>query len=227
MSATRVSKKSAAWGVKATSEPTWPATLAIVVTIAIHLLLPNQFNYFPRWLMPTLLALVIVPLTLVSPRRDINESRWRQWIAVAVMALLSTMNFANLAMLVIVIVSNPKAINGEELILGSIGIWLTNVIVFALWYWEIDRGGPDDRLRSQHAQPDLLFPQMATPAVAPDGWCPGFIDYLYVALTNATAFSPTDTMPLTPIMKTLFGLQALVSLLTVTFVAARAVNILG
>jgi len=98
--------------------------------------------------------------------------------------------------------------------------------VFALWYWELDRGGPDARRRPRHRQPDFLFPQMVTPACAGPRWAPGFVDYLYVSFTNATAFSPTDTMPLTPWAKMLLLLQALASLLTVALVAARAVNIL-
>jgi uncharacterized membrane protein len=223
----KVSKKQAGWGLPAKSEPTWPATLAITFTILIHLYLPDQFTFGPRWLLPVVLSAVIIPVSILSPRRTANESRYRQWIAVVVIGLVSLMNGINLVMLMRVIILNPKATSGTDLIVGSIGIWLTNVIVFGLWYWEIDRGGPDDRLRADHSPPDLLFPQMATPAAAPPGWCPRFIDYLYVAFTNATAFSPTDTMPLTARMKSLFLVQSLISLLTVTFVAARAVNILN
>jgi hypothetical protein len=106
-------------------------------------------------------------------------------------------------------------------------IWLTNVIVFGLWYWDLDRGGPIERRRIHHRQPDFLFPQMVTPGAAPEPWCPHFVDYLYVSFTNATAFSPTDTMPLTAWAKLLMMVQSLASLLTVVLVAARAVNILS
>ncbi|MBV9547646.1 MAG: hypothetical protein JOY61_25010, partial [Chloroflexi bacterium] len=109
---------------------------------------------------------------------------------------------------------------------SAMQIWLTNVIVFGLWYWELDRGGPSARVRADHREPDFLFPQMITPAVAPADWYPRFWDYLYVAFTNATAFSPTDTMPLTVVAKSLMTIQSIVSLLTVALVAARAVNIL-
>ena len=108
----------------------------------------------------------------------------------------------------------------------AIQIWLTNVIVFGLWYWELDRGGPGARCRENHREPDFLFPQMSTPAAAPPSWAPRFLDYLYVAFTNATAFSPTDTLPLTAWAKVLMAIQSLASLLTVALVAARAVNIL-
>src|SRR6202035_3904532 len=100
------------------------------------------------------------------------------------------------------------------------------VLVFALWYWEIDRGGPDERSSPQHRQPDFLFPQMVTPGCASGNWSPGFLDYFYVAFTNAAAFSPTDTMPLTPLAKMLMLVQSAASLLTVALVAGRAVNIL-
>jgi hypothetical protein len=101
------------------------------------------------------------------------------------------------------------------------------VIVFGLWYWELDRGGPSARHDPHHREPDFLFPQMATPGAARPDWAPGFLDYLYVSFTNATAFSPTDTMPLTPLAKGLMGVQSAASLLTVALVAARAVNILS
>jgi uncharacterized membrane protein len=99
--------------------------------------------------------------------------------------------------------------------------------VFALWYWELDRGGPEARRTKKHPEPDFLFPQMMTPGCSIVGWTPGFVDYLYVAFTNATAFSPTDTMPLTPFAKSLMLVQSIVSLATITLVAARAVNILN
>jgi uncharacterized membrane protein len=116
---------------------------------------------------------------------------------------------------------------GSTILLGAFEIWVTNVIVFALWYWELDRGGPDDRSMPSHREPDFLFPQMITPGCAKEDWSPSFLDYIYVAFTNATAFSPTDTMPLTPIAKVLMMIQAMISLITVALVAARAVNILA
>jgi uncharacterized membrane protein len=106
-------------------------------------------------------------------------------------------------------------------------IWLTNVIIFGLWYWELDRGGPGARCAPVHREPDFLFPQMVNPGTAPKGWTPNFLDYLYVSFTNASAFSPTDTMPLTEMSKILMLVQSLASLLIVALVAARAVNILG
>jgi hypothetical protein len=117
--------------------------------------------------------------------------------------------------------------NGHALILSGIVLWCTNVLLFGLWYWEVDRGGPAARARGERDYPDLLFPQMSDPKWAPPDWRPRLIDYLYVSLTNATAFSPTDTMPLTPTAKWMMGAQSLASLVTVGLVVARAVNILS
>jgi uncharacterized membrane protein len=105
-------------------------------------------------------------------------------------------------------------------------IWITNVIIFALWYWELDRGGPVARSKAVHKYPDFMYPQMQAPDLAPEHWEPTFLDYLYVSFTNATAFSPTDTMPLSRWAKMLMMAQASVSLATVALVIARAVNIL-
>jgi len=109
---------------------------------------------------------------------------------------------------------------------SSIQIWLTNVIVFGLWYWEVDRGGPRVRCRPDHEEPDFLFPQMVTPDAARPRWTPTFLDYLYVSFTNATAFSPTDTMPLTLTAKAVMAVQEVAALATIGLVFARAVNIL-
>jgi hypothetical protein len=115
---------------------------------------------------------------------------------------------------------------GRPLVYASVPVWLTNIIVFGLWYWELDRGGPAARRLPRHRQPDFLFPQMSTPGSAP-GWSPNFFDYLYTAFTNATTFSSTDTMPLTGWAKLLMALQSLASLVTVVVVVSRAVNILS
>jgi hypothetical protein len=119
-------------------------------------------------------------------------------------------------------------LSGSELIFSAIQVWLTNVLIFGLWFWELDRGGPGRRSHPAEGErpADFLFPQMSSPENAP-GWSPGFVDYLYVSFTNATAFSPTDAMPLTRRAKALMLVEALASLVTVARVAGRAVNILG
>jgi hypothetical protein len=194
------------------------------VVIVLYVGLPGRYTVGPVWLLPVLELAVFVALFAATP---LGMGRWQRAFAVSLIALLSAANFWSLVALVRLLVYHGKAIPGAELVDSSINIWVTNVIVFSLWYWELDRGGPDARCQPVHEPPDFLFPQMVTPAAAQPGWAPMFLDYLYVAFTNATAFSPTDTMPLTPWAKSLMLLQSLASILTVTLVAARAVNILS
>jgi hypothetical protein len=141
---------------------------------------------------------------------------------------MGVVNIANVASLVFLIrlLLRGGDTSGQELIFSAIQIWLTNVIIFALWYWELDRGGPGRRLQTPTSQAGFLFPQMSSPQSASASWSPRFVDYLYVSFTNATAFSPTDAMPLAPWTKMLMLVQALASLLTVVLVASRAVNVL-
>jgi uncharacterized membrane protein len=220
-------KREQAWGVAARSEPRWPASLAVVAAIALYVTLPSRFVMGPSWLIPVLESAVLVPLSVFAPLRTTKESRWAQVLAVALIAIVNVANVVSLFALVQVILAHSKDLTGTELLFTAASIWLTNVIIFALWYWELDRGGPDERLRHDHRAPDFLFPQMSTPGCSMENWTPAFLDYLYVAFTNATAFSPTDTMPLTAGAKTLMMIQSIASLLTITLVAARAVNILS
>ena len=227
-----------AWGEQSRGEARWPASLAVVAAILLYIALPEGLtlqamglgrgrDWF-RWTLPSLEFALLIALTLAAPRRRAGEPRWLRYGAVAIIALVNIANVISLFLLVQVLL-HPKesALKGQDILLISINVWLTNVLVFALWYWELDRGGPDDRSHPQHRRPDFLFPQMTTPHCTYEHWTPSFMDYLYVAFTNATAFSPTDTMPLTPWAKSLMTVQALASLLTVALVAARAVNILG
>jgi hypothetical protein len=158
---------------------------------------------------------------------DRDEPGARRWVATCLIAVINAANVASLALLVNFLTTRSSTLTGPELLSSSASIWFTNIIVFSLWYWELDRGGPHRRVTSKTRHPDFLFPQMVTPACAENGWSPRFLDYLFVSFTNATAFSPTDTMPLTPVAKSLFLVQSVTSLLTVVLVAARAVNILA
>jgi len=209
-------------------EPRWPASLAVLVTLGLYLVLPETLTVGPRWLLPALTLALLLPLTLVVPHRHGDELPWQRFLAIALIALINVANLISLVFLVQFLLKGGKA-EGGPLILNAIDIWATNVLIFALWYWELDRGGPSIRLRHDVREPDFLFPQMQ---LAPDHadmrkWRPLFIDYVYLAFTNATAFSPTDTMPLTPWAKILMLVQSAASLLTVALVAARAVNILS
>jgi uncharacterized membrane protein len=164
-------------------------------------------------------------IVIVNPGHISKEESRLRMVGVALIALITVANVISLTDLIHALLYGSKA-GGRALVYASVPIWLTNVIVFGLWYWELDRGGPAARLQVRHRRPDFLFPQMSTPGCSP-GWTPNFLDYLYTSFTNATAFSPTDTMPLTDWAKLLMMLQSLASLVTVAVVVSRAVNILS
>jgi uncharacterized membrane protein len=214
----------AAWGHVAEHEPKWLARLATVAALVLYITLPDKLIVGPFWLIPGGEAALLLFLSLTTSRHRLEE-RVVRMLAIVSIGVINAANVMSLVLLVHSLIGGSK-VDGRELIVSSIQIWLTNVLVFALWFWEIDRGGPIDRCTPEHEEPDFLFPQMVTPEAARPGWTPTFLDYLYVAFTNATAFSPTDTMPLTVLAKMLMAVESVVSLVTVAVVAARAVNIL-
>ena len=205
----------------------WAAQLVVAGAIALDLALPNKLAIGPFWLLPAIEATLLFGLVGASPHPRLRHSRWRRRIALGLIGFVSAANVVSLILLVHFLLHGGK-VGGRPLIFSGIALWGTNVLLFGLWYWELDRGGPQERARGTRAMPDFLFPQMTDAAhlVRPD-WMPGLIDYLYVSLTNATAFSPTDTMPLTATAKLLMSAQSLVSILIVVLVVARAVNILA
>jgi uncharacterized membrane protein len=170
-------------------------------------------------------AALLVGLVFASPREVEYAHRRRRILAVALTGFVSAANISSLALLSHELLHHRLA-NGRQLIVAGSLIWLTNVLIFGLWYWLTDRGGPGLRAAGEDGPPDLFFPQMSDDRIQTPNWRPHFIDYLYVSLTNALALSPTDTMPLTPTAKSIMGIQSLVSLVTIGLVVARAVNIL-
>jgi uncharacterized membrane protein len=208
----------------------WAPTLAILAALGLYLILPDQLAIGPRWLIPVIEVVLIVVLNLVRAyRRSREETDVREFV-IGVIALLNIANMVSVGLLVDALLYGTLA-KGRPLLYGAVSVWLTNIIVYALWFWQLDRGGPLARARGRERNPDFQFPQMIAPAapaspIAPVTWKPEFFDYLYVSLTNAAAFSPTDTMPLTRSAKALMGAESLVSIVTVGIVAARAVNIL-
>jgi uncharacterized membrane protein len=210
----------------AAPEPFWPAQATVLGAIALQLLLPERLTAGPSWLIPVLEGALLVGMFFATPSQLEHEHPRRRHVALGLTAFVSAANIYSLAALTHYLLhSHPK--NGRELIVSGVLIWLTNFLIFALWYWEADRGGPGRRAAGHDGQPDFLFPQMTDDRIEPRDWRPRFIDYLYVSLTNATAFSPTDTMPLTPMAKSIMGVQSLVSLVTIGLIVSRAVNILS
>jgi uncharacterized membrane protein len=207
------------------SEPFWPPLVAVLVAIALQLTLPNRVTAGPTWLLPVLEAALLIGLVIASPSQVEGEHPVRRRMALALTALVSVANIASLYLLTHLLLHKAVS-DGKQLIIAGSLIWLTNVLIFSLWYWLTDRGGPGRRAAGRDAPPGFLFPQMSDDRIQPVDWRPMFVDYLYVALTNAMAFSPTDTMPLTRTSKGIMGIQALVSLVTIALVVSRAVGIL-
>jgi len=213
------------WGYPSRAESRWPAAFAVMIALGIQALLPDTITAGPRYIVPTLEILLLIPLMVANPGTLERTSRDTRLLSISLVGLVTVANLTSLALLVHELLKG-KVSNGHALILAGVGIWLTLTIVFGLWYWEVDRGGPLARLSAEHDAPDFFFPQMENPGLAKGRWAPSFIDYLYVSLTNATAFSPTDTLPLTTRAKALMATQSVASLATIAIVGARAVNIL-
>jgi len=218
-----------AWGIQSHGESRWPALLAVLAAMGLQLILPNDLlrGLGNRALIPSLEGVLLLVLLIANPGRISKEESRLRVVGVGLIAMITVANVVSLIELIhALLYPSGSHAGGRALVYASVPIWLTNVIVFGLWYWELDRGGPAARQQARHRRPDFLFPQMSTPGSAP-GWTPDFLDYLYTSFTNATAFSPTDTMPLTAWAKLLMMLQSLASLVTVAVVVSRAVNILS
>ncbi|HTA33159.1 MAG TPA: hypothetical protein VK721_07020 [Solirubrobacteraceae bacterium] len=207
-------------------EAFWPVQVTLLVAIGLQIGLPARLTAGPTWLVPALEGILIIGLSLATPRQLEHEHTARRRTAIALTAFVSAANIYALAALAHALLHNKVPSNGDELIVAGMLIWLTNFLIFALWYWELDRGGPGRRAAGHDGPPDFLFPQMNDDAVQPRYWRPQFFDYLYVSLTNAAAFSPTDTLPLTLKAKAIMGVQSIVSLVTIGLIVSRAVNIL-
>jgi hypothetical protein len=216
-----------AWRRPTEGEARWQAAVAVAVAVALQYPLPGRLVLLhPVWLLPTLQGLLLIALVMANPRRINNKSRAIRLLGLTLAALLSLANAWSVVRLVDGLVHGTAGNSAGPLLVTGGTIWLTNVIVFALWYWEFDRGGPVARAQGVRIYPDFQFVQMASPQLAPPDWEPTFGDYLYLSFTNAAAFSPTDTMPLSRWAKMGMTAQATVSIVTVALVVARAVNIL-
>lgn len=215
-----------AWRRATRGEPRWAVTAVILVAVALQLVLPHRLALQPYWVLPVLQVALLVGLIAANPRRVELRTRRLRLLGLALICVISLANGWAAVRLVTGLVNGTEGTDAGPLLLTGGGIWLTNVIVFALWYWEWDRGGPMARAGGHQQFADFLFLQMQSPEVAPPDWEPAFLDYLYLSFTNSTAFSPTDVMPLSRWAKMLMMLQSSVSLVTVVLVVARAVNIL-
>lgn len=207
-------------------DPYWPAQVALAIAIVLNLALSNRVTIGPSWVIPAVEGVLLLGLIIAAPARATRETRRIRIGALVVTALVSLTNAVSVALLIKYLVDGGDA-DGQALLVSGGLLWVNNVLLFAVWYWELDRGGAVERFRNPDAMADFLFPQMDSPDHAPPGWRPGFVDYLYTSLTAATAFSPTDTMPLTHTAKIVMALQSITALGTIALVVARAVNVLS
>jgi hypothetical protein len=229
------------WSKALGENPFWP-TAAVVSSAALYADLPTRFIAGPsagvfgtvRWVVPVLTALLLAALVVSIPGGPLMTSLgWagerlhvtRRWLSLATIAIVSAANAASIILLVHLLVNGAHA-NAPTLLRAAVHMWIVNVLLFGLWYWQLDGGGPLARPGSEFARMDFLFPQHTEPALRESGWHPLFLDYLYVSFTNAAAFSPTDTMPLSRWAKMLMLAQSAMSLSLAVMVVARAVNIL-
>jgi len=208
-------------------EARWPMAAAVVATIVFTMLIPSDIRLFPFWLVPSVEALLLVALIAGDPGTINKRSKQLRVFSIVLVGLLAVAALVSTVLLVIALIDGNGKLNSAASLLAAGGIvWACNVLAFALLYWEIDGGGAAMRVHERPAYADFAFVQHVNPDLAPPGWRPRFVDYFYLSVTNATAFSPTDTMPLTPRAKMAMALQAVSSILILGLVIARAVNVL-
>jgi hypothetical protein len=207
-------------------ERRWPMALAVIAAVVLTALLPETVRPESRWLL-AVIGLVLIGLMIADPGRIDRSTTPVRRLSRLLLSLLALSAVLSTAMLVhVLVVGSDLTESASKLLLVGGDVWISNNIVFALIYWEVDGGGSVTRAIHPHDYPDLAFPQQMNPDLAPPGWRPMFIDYLYLGMTNGLAFSPTDVMPLVPWAKITMALQSLISLVILGLVVARAVNIL-
>jgi hypothetical protein len=221
--------------------PLWP-TVAILSSASLYATLPSRFvagasaGIFgaSRWVVPALTVLLLFALLVSVPEGRLMRSvdvhtrklrLGRRVISLGVIALLSLANFVSIYLMVHALVNGAHVV-ASPLLRAAVHLWCVNVLIFGLWFWQLDGGGPLARRTAAEPARDFLFPQQAEPALLGSGWQPTFIDYVYVSFTNAAAFSPTDTLPLSRWAKMLMLVQSAISLTLAVMVVSRAVNIL-
>jgi hypothetical protein len=217
-------------------EPRWHASLAAIAALALYISLPPKLTFGPSWIPYVVMGLLVL-LTVASPTRH-AETRVQRVASIVLIVVINVLNVASVVLLIVDLLFKPHHVvtgSGVNLLRNGSQIWITNILVYALWYWEIDGGGPEPRAHASSAidfsRADFLFPQMMITnerlACVERGWKPKFIDYLYVAFTNALAFSPADTFPISRLGKVLMTGEALTSFVTIAIILARAIGIIG
>lgn len=206
----------------------WPVVIAIASAAALHVALPARYRVQPTWLYPAVLFVLIAALVIGDPGRIDRQRSWLRLLLAVVVAAVSIANLVAAVRLIHDILTNNKtfANNADGLLATGAVIWLTNIIAFALWYWDLDRGGAAARANRPNQEPAFVFPEMLHTELVVQPWTPRFIDYLSLAFWTATAFSPTDISAVKPWAKLLMMVEAVASLALATLVIARAINVL-
>ena len=213
-------------GTGQTAQPVWPAAVSLLSVGGLHLALPSSLTIGPSWLLLAIIAVLIVPVLAAQIRGSFALNRRLGFLLLGVVTAFMVWALAALVRALIFHQIAPNI-----LLQAATALWVTNILVFASWYWRLDAGGPHARhLRGNHTEGDFLFPQMTLPPRKDNSgvreWSPGFIDYLFLAFNSSTAFSPTDSPVLSRWAKVAMMVQASISFATVALLAARAVNIL-
>jgi hypothetical protein len=202
--------------------------VAVAAAMVLTLLLPDDLRLGLNWVLPVVEGVLLVVLIVGDPGEITRRSRALRGVGIALVALLGASALVATGLLIESLVTGgPETDSATELLQAAAIVWISNNIAFSLLYWELDGGGAAARAHGLPRYPGFAFPQQLNPHVAEPGWRPRFVDYLYVGFTNATAFSPTDAMPLAPWAKIAMAVQATVSLSLLGLVVARAVNVLG
>ncbi len=209
----------------ALGESRLPMAVAVVVLMVAALLAPPRLSMMPGWMLAAIEGVLLLALILLDPGRIDRTGPWLRRTSIALVAVILASTLASTVLLIFDLVTGSPLTSEPDLLLAAgAKVWLGNNVAFAFLYWQFDGGGPAVRARGLPASPDFAFPQQLNPEVAPPDWRPQFLDYLYIGFTNANAFSPTDTMPMTHWAKVAMGSQALISFVVVGLVLARAVN---
>lgn len=206
----------------------WPVVLAIVAVAALHVVLPARYRIQPAWVVPAVLAVLVAALIIGDPGRIDRQRPLLRVLTATVIAVITVANLVAAGRLIHDILTNDKTFvnNADGLLATGAVVWLTNVVAFSLWYWDLDRGGAAARAHDPNRPAAFVFPEMLHTQLVAQPWTPRFVDYLSLGFWTATAFSPTDVSAVRPWSKLLMILEALVSLALATLVIARAINVL-
>ena len=213
-------------GDEVLGEARWPMVGAVLAAIVLTILLPDEVRVGPKWLLPLVEGVLLVIVIVADPVTISRRTRELRSVSIVLVSVLVLATLWSTGLLIYdLIEGGPETNSASDLLEAGSAIWLSNIIAFSLLYWEMDGGGAAARAHGIPRHDDFAFPQHSNPHLASPEWRPRFVDYLYLGFTNATAFSPTDVMPLAPWAKMTMAVQSVISIAILGLVIARAVNV--